>query len=156
MTAHPQPTIASPARSRRFRDSPEARQQREIVAVRTTWEIDEPKPRPVPRWFTTAVTRAIRSGSVEAGIPYGDAIVRLCNSRFANLFDHPGVVTIDGDRVVVGEPYETSVSTDRGRAMAAELAEILDCRCWVSLRSWHYPDETIRVQFAPSTSGVAR
>ena len=36
------------------------------------------------------------------------------------------------------------------RRIATELAALLDCDAWVSLRSWHYPGKTIRITLAKS------
>jgi hypothetical protein len=33
--------------------------------------------------------------------------------------------------------------------MASELAAKLQCRAWVTLRSWHVPGATIRITLAP-------
>jgi hypothetical protein len=38
---------------------------------------------------------------------------------------------------------------DTARRMASELAAKLQCRAWVSLRSWHVPGATIRITLAP-------
>ncbi len=44
---------------------------------------------------------------------------------------------------------------DIARRIAAELAILLRCDAWVSMRSWHYPGSTIRITLAKSKMELA-
>lgn len=127
----------------------------EIASVRAAWQMTEPTRGRLPKWFTAAVRSAVRSRRVYCVDRIGDPLTWLTNSKYRALFDHPGAVVIDGERLIVAEPYETSVSIDRARAMADELAGVLGCETWTSMKSWHYPGYTIRVCFAERKSPAA-
>jgi hypothetical protein len=76
-------------------------------------------------------------------------INQLQNAGYGNAIDHYAVVRDDGERHVIFEPYESRCSMDTARRIASELAAKLQCRAWVSLRSWHNPGSTIRITLAP-------
>lgn len=122
---------------------------REIAAVRAAWGLTPPELQyRDPLWFRSAVFAAIRAGRLPRARAYtSSSIERLRLAGYGDLFDHPAVLIVDGQRIVIAEPYESACHIDRARAMAAELAGILGCESWVSLKSWHYPGRTIRVSF---------
>lgn len=107
-------------------------QEKEIQAVRKAWKMKKPEYNVLPRWFTSAV---------------GIKSIAIMNGIDSRLVDHWGTVTKDGQRVAVFEPYESAVSTDKAREIAADLANRFGFKYYVSLRSYWYPGFTIRVEF---------
>lgn len=102
-----------------------------------------------PRWFRLALFAAVSAGRLPRTGYCLNAIDRLRQVGFGELFDHPSVIRLpDGRRIVCGEPYVSISRFSRVKSLADELAGILDCQAWLSIRGWHAPGRTIRVIFA--------
>lgn len=67
-----------------------------------------------------------------------------CGSEF--WMDHYGTTLIDGQEVLVGEPYG---SVDDDHSCLTSFAELLDCDLVVSATSYWYPGKTIRLALVP-------
>lgn len=128
---------------------PESAQTREIRVVREAWQMDQPKLHTAPRWLAKALRKAVRDRRLDPGCSTASG---LWNSpRYGSLFDHWGTVTRSGRKIFVTEPYAGLCA----KPLAAELAEILGCEFWVSIRSWWYPGATIRIEFSESPPDAA-
>jgi hypothetical protein len=123
----------------------------EIETVRRAWRLTSPEAGfREPRWFKAAASAAVKAGKLAKRGYGGSVISQLHAVGYHKALDHMAVVRIDGERHVIFEPYESSCSMDTARRIAAELAILLYCDAWVSLRSWHYPGKTIRITLAKS------
>ena len=112
----------------------------EIDAVRKAWRLTPPEANyREPLWFKSAATEAANAGRLPKRGYGGSVISQLHGAGYHQALDHMGVVCVDGERHVIFEPYESSCSMDTARRIAAELAILLRCDVWVSMRSWHYP-----------------
>lgn len=121
------------------------------------------KPAPVehefPEWIVELAREAIERGRLGVRYQYTgkklpdwvihDAIA----TNFRAALDHYGTAKIDGEVVLVGEPYASAGLEVVD--IARRLAEVLGCDIRMSSNSWHYPGKTIRFIFSkrkPSTS----
>lgn len=123
----------------------------EIETVQRAWRLTTPEAGfREPRWFKAAASAAVKAGKLARRGYGGSVISQLHGAGYHKALDHMGVVCVDGERHVIFEPYESRCSMDTARRIAAELAILLRCDAWVSMRSWHYPGSTIRITLAPS------
>lgn len=123
----------------------------EIETVQRAWRLTPPEAGfREPRWFKAAASAAVKAGKLAKRGYGGSVISQLHGAGYHQALDHMAVVRVEGERYVILEPYESSCSTDTARRIAKELAALLGCDAWVSLRSWHYPGKTIRITLAKS------
>ncbi|MDZ4850823.1 MAG: hypothetical protein SGI77_16165 [Pirellulaceae bacterium] len=141
-------------RKRNERNNPHVNIQQivnqEIDAVRKAWRLTPPETDyRDPRWLRSASRQASKAGKLPKRHPCDSVMSQLHQAGYHKAIDHMTVVHVDGERHVILEPYESSCSMDTARRIAAEFANRLGCKAWVSLRSWHYPGSTIRITLAP-------
>ena len=123
----------------------------EIETVQRAWRLTPPEAGfREPRWVKAAASAAVKAGKLAKRGYGGSVISQLHCAGYHQALDHMAVVRIEGERFVILEPYESSCSMDTARRIATELAALLGCDAWVSLRSWHYPGKTIRITLAKS------
>jgi hypothetical protein len=119
--------------------------------VRKAWKLTTPEAYyREPRWLRAAAYAAGKAGRLPALRRWDLVTNQLHGAGYQAALDHIGIVCEKGERHVILEPYESRCSIDTARRMASELASKLQCRAWVSLRSWHVPGATIRITLAPS------
>jgi len=119
--------------------------------VRKAWKLTTPEPYyREPRWLRAAAYAAGKAGRLPALRRWDSVTNQLHGAGYQAALDHIGIVCEQGERYVIFEPYESRCSMDTARRMASELASKLQCRAWVSLRSWHVPGASIRITLAPS------
>lgn len=123
----------------------------EIDAVRKAWRLTPPEAYyRDPQWLKSAASQASKAGTLPKRSSYESVLSLLGRAGYHKALDHMGVECVDGERHVIFEPYESRCSMDTARRIAAELAILLRCDAWVSMRSWHYPGSTIRITLAKS------
>ena len=122
----------------------------DVCLARSVLQPSPVKRRELPSWVLSHVRQLILSGRLSTiwrgpgRFPRwaaADALVR----NYSTLMDHWGTVVVEGQELLVTEPYR-QVSMAAAR-QATELADLLECEVEIDPRSWHCPGETVRFSF---------
>lgn len=114
------------------------------------------------------IRRILQTDKVERGIP--KYVLTAMNARYARftfpqspgdafeyakqqvsdsrLLNHSGHITVDGEDILVTEPYAEKINAETLKGLS-EFAELIGADYWISANSWHYPGRTVQIIFEP-------